>query len=77
MKKLYIFENPLCEVTTRWHSGGGIVIVTDSDNPSDVWRISSQRESNDDGDLGDPDYVYDVSDDSPDTVIVFPNAGCC
>lgn len=78
MKKLYVFENPLCTVSDRWHSGGGIVIVTGADNnPSDVWRISPQRETNDDGELGDPDYVYDVPDSSPDAVIVFPDAGCC
>lgn len=78
-KKAYVYSYPDCALTDNWHSGGGLLIVTDSD-PDEAWKASPQRElveKRDAGDLGKPDHVLDVSEDAPDLVLVFPDAGCC
>ncbi len=87
-KKLYVYEY-VEKLTTSWHDGGGLVIVTTGD-PSDAWqaenaRIAAEHPSNavylDPAQiiqvLPEPDHVYEVPDDSPDAVIKFPDQGCC
>ena len=78
-KKLYVFEN-VAPVSSAYHDGGGLVIVTSGD-PIVAWRGSDSYSRGEYGkeeaDLSNPDMVYDVADDAPDAVIVFPDAGCC
>lgn len=87
-KKLYIY-NYLDKITMNYHNGGGLVIVTASD-PSVAWqarnariaadRPSKERYVNPDyiiQELPKPDHVITVPDDTPDSIIEFPDAGCC
>lgn len=70
-KKLYIYENAECDVTSNYHGGGGVVIITE-DDPQKAWEALGNS-----GNLGDPDRVVTVPDSEVDSVIIFPDAGCC
>lgn len=87
-KKLYIYEY-VSKITTSWHDGGGLVIVTAGD-PSDAWRDENERIAAEHPsnrihldpkyiiqELPEPDRVIEVPDDTPDMVMTFPDAGCC
>ena len=88
--KLYIYNN-LGNVTTNWHSEGGLVIVT-ARHPQDV--VSEQLPSKSiyhhdtktwteqrDEDyeapkLNEPIAIYDVAE-TQERIFVFPDSGCC
>ena len=82
-KKLYIYEDR-SPVSTGYHNGGGLVVIT-GDDPQTVWEKSDeyadivQYRGKDAGkaDLSQPDRVIDVPDSEPDALYVFPDAGCC
>ena len=87
-KKIYIYED-VQKVTTSWHDGGGVVIITAGD-PSDAWRLNNAKIAAEHSsnsvyldpkhivqELPEPDLVIEVSEDTQDDVIVFPDAGCC
>lgn len=82
MKKLYIYED-LDEITDSWHDGGGVVIVTGGD-PDEAWRADVAKRYEDASfqpklltELGEPARVIEVPDTEEDSVLVFPDAGCC
>ena len=83
VKKLYIYEY-ISPISTNYHDGGGLVIVTDGD-PQAAWEKTNNyaeivRRFGKDcekADLSQPDRVIDVPDSEPDVVYVFLDAGCC
>lgn len=82
--KTYVWEY-VSGITTNWHSGGGILIITDID-PQDEWKeyrhntIASGESWNDNEsivkELPEPDFSYDCAADFK-GIWVFPDAGCC
>lgn len=83
-KKLYVYENAECAVSTGYHEGGGVIVITAGD-PCEAWRASGDYASvtgkygypDDKGELGEPDHVIPVPDDTDDLVVAFPDQGCC
>jgi hypothetical protein len=83
--KTYVWEY-VSEITTNWHNGGGLLIITDGD-PQTKWNEYRQEqidneEYNADSlrtDLPEPSLVYACDFDSGSlfSVMVFPDAGCC
>jgi hypothetical protein len=83
--KTYVWEY-VSEITTNWHNGGGLLIITDGD-PQIKWNEYRQEqldneEYNADSlrtDLPEPSLVYACDFDSGSlfSVMVFPDAGCC
>lgn len=86
MKKLYVYEDlDVCDPGSgAYHTMGGLIVVT-AGYPNDVVKAGTGNEYTvRDGEtvtvkhgLPEPSHVYVVPDDSPDAVIVFPDAGCC
>lgn len=84
MSTAYVWEVASGSVQSSYHSGGGVLIVTDGD-PRAVWRehvASRNADRSQWGEPLDPDALDDEPDhtfpaDSPDLLVVFPDAGCC
>lgn len=87
-KKLYIYKY-VDGITTNYHDGGGLVIISAS-TPTEAWRANNERIAAEHPsnkvyldaetivqELPEPDRVIEVPDSESDAVIVFPNAGCC
>lgn len=80
--KLYIYKS-VADITDRYHSGGGLVIVTDRD-PVQVWNSQPNLGLDKWGEgvapwtdeIPEPDAVYEVGDAS-ECLYIFPDAGCC
>lgn len=81
--KTYIYKY-LSNITTNYHSGGGLLIVTDID-PQDEWNnyVDVNNYSVDAWEtnfnkfiLPEPDMVYECSATEK-AVFVFEDAGCC
>ena len=70
--KLYIW-NYLGGLTDNYHSGGGLVIVTDRD-PNEAWREYTYKGPL--TELPTADAIMEVVSDK-EQVWVFPDAGCC
>lgn len=70
--KLYIW-NYLEGLTDNYHSGGGLVIITDRD-PNEAWRDYSSKGPL--RELPEADTTVEVVSDK-EQVWVFPDAGCC
>ena len=74
------------ELTSNYHSGGGLVIVTDKD-PQEEWDAYVTDYNNETSNryghyptdivLPAPDVVYEVTGDVSSKVFVFPDSGCC
>lgn len=81
-KKLYVYESlDRCDPASgAWHPEGGLIVVT-AGYPNDAVPRGTGNSFRADGvenyGLPEADHVYDVPDETPDAVIVFPNAGCC
>lgn len=88
MSAVYIFEN-IDRISDSWHNGGSVVIVTDRD-PGETWRahlqsIAAEHKSNavylNDTvirqSLPEPTVTYELRDTVAESVMVFPDAGCC
>jgi len=86
-KNLYIY-NYVSRVTTNYHNGGSLVIITSGD-PQNAWveycvRRAEQFAYDKDGELklaltelGEPNRVIAVAGSEPDEIFVFADAGCC
>jgi hypothetical protein len=82
--KTYVWEF-VSQVTTDWHNGGGLLIITDID-PQDQWKEYRENKINHGESweswdkltekLPEPDFSYDCYADFR-GVWVFPDAGCC
>lgn len=82
--KTYVWEY-VGGLTTNWHSGGALLIITDGD-PQDEWKQyrSNQIAAGDDWDdqesltkeLPEPSFSYDCTAPFK-GVWVFEDAGCC
>ena len=80
--KAYVWEYT-SDVTTNYHSGGGLLIVTERD-PQQVWD-EYRTEPIDDYyadneltvELPAPDLIYEVTGDAEEKLVVFPDSGCC
>lgn len=76
--KLYVY-NYVGGMTNNWHSGAGVMMITDRD-PVEVLREHAIKGDPvyDDPfeDPEKPDFVMDVDSDE-ERVFVFPDAGCC
>lgn len=88
--KMYLYEY-VSNVTTSYHSGGGLVIITDRE-PLEAWEAHKARlilgevDGEDEYDLED---LYDLTDELPkpdlvltvsgakEKVFTFPDSGCC
>jgi hypothetical protein len=88
MTNLYIFEN-VDRISDSWHNDGGLVIVTDRTYDK-AWQtylqgVAAEHPSNrvylDDAvirqSLPEPSYIYPLAASAPESVMVFPDAGCC
>lgn len=78
--KLYLYTNADSPVSGAYHSGGGVVVITDGD-PDQVWLDTYPEERVEYWDdkpepLGAPDFVCET-DSTEERVFVFPDAGCC
>jgi hypothetical protein len=78
---VYIWED-LDELTTNWHSDGGLVVVADDlemarhlmrNKGEGWWPLPDGCEAFN----KDPDRTIPCADTEPVAVFVFPNAGCC
>ncbi len=80
--KTYVWEF-VSEITTNWHNGGGLLIITDGD-PQTKWNEYRQEQIDDEEynadslrtDLPEPSLVYACDFDN-EFVMIFPDAGCC
>jgi hypothetical protein len=76
--KLYVY-NYVGGMTYNWHSGAGVMMITDRD-PVEVLReqVASENPVYDEPFEAPekPDFVLDVEADE-ERVFVFPDAGCC
>lgn len=85
---VYIYEH-LDRITTSWHDGGSVVIVTDRD-PQDAWhdrleRVATEHPSNavylDDAEivqvLPEPTRVIPTDAGEAEHVYIFKDSGCC
>lgn len=72
-KKLYIYDY-VEDITSNWHSGGGVLIVTAGD-PLEAFNADADSETI--KQLPPPVRVIDVPDSEADLVQLFPGAGCC
>lgn len=87
-KKLYIYKRvDRCAPSEGhgvYHEEGGLVVVT-SGYPNDAvpsgvgdrYTVGRGDDVVEKFGLPEPDLVFTVPDDSPDVVVVFPDAGCC
>ena len=80
MVKMYIWKQ-IEDVTTEYHSGGGLMIYTERD-PLEVWKEYRQKKLEEDADglredLPAADVVLEGGIDNEDLIFVFPNTGCC
>lgn len=89
MTKLYIWDR-LEDVTTSYHSGGGLVIVTDR-GPGAAWldyiaasKTASLSDWNDGADwdelqrdLPAASRQFDLATSEAEAVMVFEDSGCC
>lgn len=73
--KIFVFEN-VSQLTNNWHSGGGLVVVANSEEHA---KELVGLDSNIVLDESDWKYVktYDVVGQVDATMYVFPDAGCC
>lgn len=67
-------------ISGSYHHEGGVVAVAASlERAREL--IKAKRERRQEKDCGaltvDPDLVYSIEDSAPETVEIFPNAGCC
>lgn len=82
MFKIYIWHR-IDNLTTHWHSGGALVIITDRD-PQDAWYDEvgrHQRFSMDDEpiiqELPEPDLNYTLVGAGAEEVYIYEDSGCC
>lgn len=81
--KLYLY-NYIEDLTNSYHSGGGLVIITDGEpkfsRPAeDPWYWDEEEDGPmpmEEVALPEPTLVLDVPDAEP-GVYVFPDSGCC
>lgn len=80
-KKLYIYDQ-IDGLTTNYHDGGSLVIVTAGD-PQEALDADRTAAYGKFGDkpfltkLPEPDRVIEVADSTPEEVFEFPDSGCC
>ena len=75
-KKLYIYES-VDGLTTMYHDGGALLILTDRDPQAELEAADDWTERHKAPKLGDPDRVIEVADTEENSVLIFPDAGCC
>lgn len=76
-KKLYVYDY-VDGVTSNYHDGGAVLIVTDRDPQAELETMPNEwTDSRPAPKLGDPDLVLDVSPESENAVRIFPDSGCC
>jgi hypothetical protein len=82
MKKMYVYGrvercNPESDA---WHPEGGLLVIT-AGYPKDAVAIGTGNEFLVNGQphwgLPEPTVVIPVPDGTKDTVVIFPDAGCC
>jgi hypothetical protein len=80
-KKIYIYEY-VDELTTNYHDGGGLVIITGAD-PQEALDNERAELAEKHGaklrltKLPEPDRVIEIPDTEQDAIIEFPDTGCC
>lgn len=74
--KTYIWQY-VAGITSSWHDGGGIVIIT-SRPYNEVWKeyLIECEEEVECQELPEPDLIYECSA-LEEKVFVFEDAGCC
>jgi hypothetical protein len=88
MSAAHVFEN-IDRISDSWHNGGSLLIVTDRD-PGEAWRaylqgVADEHESNavylDDAtvrqSLPEPTVTYELRETVAESVMLFPDSGCC
>lgn len=76
-KKLYVYDY-VDGVTTNYHDGGAVLIVTDGDPQAELEAMPNEwTEKRPAPTLPEPDVVLDVASESENAVRIFPDSGCC
>jgi hypothetical protein len=68
-------------VSSNWHSSGGLLVVAPGLTQARE-RIAAAELCDDEGRpcealAVDPDHALPTADDTPEMLLVFPDAGCC
>jgi hypothetical protein len=80
--KTYVYDY-VSGLTTNWHNGGGLLIITDGD-PQDAWKEFRQEHIDHEEygadsliiELPEPTLVYNCSGVEK-QIFIFEDAGCC
>lgn len=72
--KTYVWEY-VGGLTTNWHNGGALLIITDGD-PQDEWKQYRSNQEDLTEELPEPSFSYDCTAPFK-GVWVFEDAGCC
>ena len=82
--KIFIWKDT-DPVSANYHDGGGLLIIASDlirarevwseyvDKLTSVWEKFEDKSATD----ADPDHVYFTEPDTEETVLVFPDSGCC
>ena len=80
----YIYEDPTFSVSSNYHSGGSVLLITDDDPNAALARLLPYREQSWGGPWGvregeefEPTASYELANPEPERLFVFPDAGCC
>lgn len=84
---IYVFPR-VSELTTRWHSSGGLVVVAESREDVEAMlergRERTKNSWDEDGyplAINDSEWeqvvVYELKGDAEKVAYIFPDAGCC
>ena len=71
--KLYIFEE-VWNLTDNYHSSGGCVVITDGD-PFEI--IYKNRDDDEALEFDEELVTVLETDATEESLVIFPNAGCC
>ena len=73
--KTYVWHN-LENLTDRWHTEGGLLIITDGEPLTDWLKYRDDRTPDLREDLPEPDLTFNC-DATEKAVYVFEDSGCC
>ena len=78
MKTIFVWENVYRGLTGNYHSGGGALVIADDIEKARELLKTEPAVDSDHCDVfkKDPSYTAKVMTDD-DSVIIFPDAGCC
>lgn len=72
--RAYVYEY-VGNLTDAWHSGGGLMVITDRD-PLAAFLASGEAVEGF-SELPEPDRVIAVAADEAPGIFIFPDTGCC